>query len=58
MERNIGNILGPYQYNMAHERKRRNGFSSGIQKSRISDIQNIQERSWMFDHKMGHLFVV
>ena len=50
MERNIGNILGPYQYNMAHERKRRNGFSSGIQKSRISDIQNIQERSWMFDH--------
>ena len=52
MERNIGNmvgntdiILGVDQYNKVYQRKRRNQFSSGIQKSRISDIQNIQEGS-------------
>ena len=47
MERNIGNILGPQQYDMLDGRLKRNGLNSGIKNFRISDIQNIQEGSFI-----------
>ena len=55
--KNIGKIeslqkIGHHKNYMelpAFERKRRNAFSNRIQKSRISDIQNIQEGSLILD---------